>query len=240
MPTLRELLSSSWSFCRRHGRAVLTIVLMVYIPIDLKLEAIPFDDERLLQSYARYFRAAAPLEMFVGVFSTMAIAHLVLADSESRSLSVKDAFWLAASRWRASVGTQIIVNLLFVAGLLALVLPGIYVKIATLFTIPLVALRDLSGMAAVKASWALIRGRWWAVLRMLLLLGGIFFAIAIVAFTPYVFMPEHYVIDVAFSLVMDVIAAFFLVVTVQWMLALEKADAARAEISPAAAMYPAV
>ena len=75
---------------------------------------------------------------------------------------------------------------------------------------------------------------------MLLLLGGIFFAVVFVAFAPYAFMPEHYVIDVVFSLVMDVIAAFFLVVIVQWMLALEKADAARAEISPAAAMYPAV
>jgi len=127
-----------------------------------------------------------------------------------------------------------------VAGLLALVLPGIVVWIATLFTIPLVALRELSGIAAVKASWALVRGRWWAVLRMLLLLGVIYVALLFVVFVPYAFLPDHYVVDVLFSLVTEVIAAFFLVVTVHWMLALESADAARAEISSAAAMYPAV
>ena len=240
MPTLRELLSSAWSFCRRHGSAVLTVVFLVYLPINLVLEAIPFDDERLLQSFARYYRVAGPLEMFIGVLCTMALAHLVLADREARALSVTDAFWLAAERWSASIRTQIIVGLLFVGGLLALVLPGIVVWIATLFTIPLVALRELSGMAAVKASWALVRGRWGAVLRMLLLLGLIYIALLVVAFVPYAFLPEHYIVEVAFSLVMEMIAAFFLVVTVYWMLALESADAARAEISPAAAMYPAV
>jgi len=240
MPTLRELLASSFSFCRRHAGAVLTIVLVVYVPIDLVEEAIPFDDELTLRSFGRYLRVAMALETLIGVFCTMAIAHLVLADREGRVLSVQDALWLAASRWRASVGTQIMVNFFFVLGLLALVLPGIFVRVAMLFAILQVALRDLSGFAAIKASWALIRGRWWAVFGRLLLLALMFVALAVVVVVPVVFLPEHYVVDVVTSLLIDVIAAFFLVVIVQWMLALESAAAARAELSPAAAMYPAV
>ena len=239
MPTLRELLDLSWSFCRRHGAAVLTIVLLVYTPIDLVLETIPYDED-LLRSFRRYIRVAIPLEIFVGVFCTMAIAHLVLADREGRSLSVKDAFWLAASRWPASVATQIIATLLFVAGLLLFVLPGIYIWVATIFTVPLVALRGLWGIEAIKASLALVRGRWWAVFRLLILLGLIDFAVTVVALLPYAFLPEHFVIEVVFSLVIDVITAFFLVVIVHWMLALESAAAARAEMPPAAAMDPAV
>ena len=240
MPTPHELFSSSFSFCRRHSRAVLTVVLVVYIPIDLLMEAIPVDEELTLQSFARFIRVAVLLETLIGVLCTMALAHLVLADREGRALSVRDAFWLAASRWRASVGTQILTNLLFLAGLLALVLPAIFVWFATLFTIPLVALRELSGMAAIKASWALIRSRWWAVCRMLLLIGLVGFGMMMVVFVPYAFLPDQYAINVVFSLAMDMISAFFTVVVVHWMLALEKADAARAELSPAAAMYPAV
>lgn len=239
MPRLRDLLSSSFSFCRRHGRAVLLIVLVVYIPIDLVLEAIPFDDDRFLQSFGRYYRKARILEMLVGVFCTMAIAHLVLADREGRSLSVKDAFWHAAARWRASVGTQIILNLLLAASILALVLPVFFYWVATVFVIPLVALRELSGTAAIKASWALVRGRWWAMFRLLLLLMVVRVAFITVALLPYFFLPEHYAIEVLFAVVADVVSALFTVATVQLMLTLES-DRAQAEIYPAAAMYPAV
>jgi hypothetical protein len=240
MPRLRELLSSAFSFCRRHGRAVLIIVLLVYVPIDLVLAALPFDDERFFHSLGRQFRVQRLLEMFLGVFCTMAIAHLVLADREGRSLSVQDSLWLAASRWKASVGTQILVNLFFGAGVLALVIPVLFVWVATLFTLPLVALREVSGMAAIKASWALVRGRAWAVFRVLLLLTGIEIAAAIVVVIPFLFLPDHYLLEVVSSLIFDVIGAYFIVVGVQWMLKLESEVAARAVMGQAAVLYPAV
>ena len=106
MPTARALLGESLRFLRQHAISVLCVVLVIYIPIELILSALPFDDEQFLKSTAREFRIQRTLEALFGVLCSMALAHLVLADHEKRILSTGDSLWLAASRWRASVGTQ--------------------------------------------------------------------------------------------------------------------------------------
>ena len=159
MPTARALLADSLRFLRQNAIPALCIVLVIYIPIELILSALPFDDEQFLKSTAREFRLQRALESLLGVLCYMALAHLVLADHEKRLLTTGDSLWLAASRWRASVGTQFLLGLIYLGALLALVLPLVFVWIATVFTVPLVALRDRSGLQAIKASWALVRGR---------------------------------------------------------------------------------
>jgi hypothetical protein len=221
MPTARALLSDSLRFLRRHGLSVLFIVLVIYIPIELILSALPFDDEQFLKSTAREFRRQWTLEALLGVLCSMAVAHLVLADHEGRILTTSDSLWLAASRWRASVGTQFLRGLIYLGALLALVVPLIFVGIATIFTVPLVALRDQSGVQAIKASWALVRGRWWAVFRLMALLGLAELVLAAIVIAPFIFLPEHYLLDVASSLLLDIMAALFTVATVKAMLQLE-------------------
>jgi len=222
MPTLRLLLSDSLGFLRRHIAAVLFLVLVIYVPIELLLSALPFDDEQVLKSLGRAFRMQRLLETFVGVICTMALAHLVLADHEQRALPVRDSLWLAASRWRASIGTQFLLGFLYLGALLALVLPLFFVWIATFFTIPLVALRELAGSSAIKASWALVRGRWWAVFRLVSLLTLVQLTIVVVVAVPTGLLPDLYLLDVLSSLLIDVSGTLFTVAAVKLMFHLEK------------------
>lgn len=222
MPTLRVLLSDSLSFLRRNLAAVSLLVLVIYIPIELLLSALPFDEEQVLKSLGREFRMQRLLETLLGVICTMALAHLVLADHEQRALTIRDSLWLATSRWRASLGTQFLLGFLYLGALLAFVVPLFYVWIATLFTIPLVALRELSGTSAIKASWALVRGRWWAVFRLVFLLTLVQLAIVVVVAVPFVLLPEFYLLDVASSLLIDLTGTLFTVAAVKVMLHLEK------------------
>ena len=243
MPTARALLSESLRFCRQHAISVLCVVLVIYIPIELILSALPFDDEQFLKSTAREFRLQRTLEALFGVLCSMALAHLVLADHEKRILTTRDSLWLAASRWRASVGTQFLLGLLYLGALLALVLPLVFVGIATVFTVPLVALRDHSGVRAIKASWALVRGRWWAVFRLVALLVLAELGLAALVIAPFLFLPEHYLLDVASSLLLDITAALFTVATVKAMLHLEAhpvagAHAAAPLLAPAPSIRP--
>ncbi len=221
MPTARALLSDSLRFLRQHAMPALCVVLVIYVPIELILSALPFDDEQLLKSTAREFRVQRALEALFRVLCSMALAHLVLADHEKRPLTTSDSLWLAASRWRASVGTQFLLGLIYLGALLALVLPLVFVWIATVFTVPLVALRDRSGFQAIKASWALVRGRWWVVFRLMALLVLAQIVLAVLVVAPFLFLPEHYVLDVASSLLLDIVAALFTVATVKVLLHLE-------------------
>jgi hypothetical protein len=243
MPTARALLADSLRFLRQNAIPALCIVLVIYIPIELILSALPFDDEQFLKSTAREFRLQRALEALLGVLCSMALAHLVLADHEKRLLTTGDSLWLAASRWRASVGTQFLLGLIYLGALLALVLPLVFVWIATVFTVPLVALRDRSGLQAIKASWALVRGRWWAVFRLMALLVLAEVVLAVLVTAPFLFLPEHYVLDVASSLLLDIVAALFTIATVKAMLHLEahpveEAHPAAPVLEPAPSIRP--
>lgn len=71
--------------------------------------------------------------------------------------------------WALSVGTYLLVVLAVVAGLVLLVLPGIWVGVRLSLT-PFVLLDRREGVvASLKGSWALTRGRFWPLLGLVLL-----------------------------------------------------------------------
>jgi hypothetical protein len=59
------------------------------------------------------------------------------------------------------VAASIIVLLLVVLGLLALVLPGIWIAVALSLTTPALVLERLTPLSAIRRSFTMVQGRWW-------------------------------------------------------------------------------
>ena len=70
-----------------------------------------------------------------------------------------------------ALGCALLVLLLTVAGLFALVLPGLYLSIAYSFAIQLVCDQGLSPWQAMQISRRAVKHRWWNVLGLGLLVG---------------------------------------------------------------------
>lgn len=58
-------------------------------------------------------------------------------------------------------------------GMILLALPGIYVGVRLLVTVPILFLEPLNPVAALRRSWALTKGRWWEAALAFMPLGGL-------------------------------------------------------------------
>jgi len=58
-------------------------------------------------------------------------------------------------------------------GMILLALPGIYVGVRLLVTVPILFLEPLNPVAALRRSWALTEGRWWQAALAFMPLGGL-------------------------------------------------------------------
>ena len=73
------------------------------------------------------------------------------------------------SRLRSLVWLSVLVPLLLFPATLAFLVPAIYLYVAWAVAAPVLLLEDVRGRAALKRSRALVRGRWWPALGVLVL-----------------------------------------------------------------------
>jgi hypothetical protein len=83
--------------------------------------------------------------------------------------SVPAAYGMAIDRVPAFFGTYLCMIMLTLLGALLCLLPGIHVAVALYFAPVRAAARERGPIAALRDSWALIKGRWWRVFGFILL-----------------------------------------------------------------------
>jgi hypothetical protein len=106
----------------------------------------------------------------------------------------------AVKRYPALLGTTILTGLMVAAGLIAFVIPGVYLAFKLIIA-PVSSVIEKKGpVDAIRRSWSLTTGNWWYLFALFLLLGIIvsvigllpyisyFFAFVIVIAYPFVFM----------------------------------------------------
>jgi hypothetical protein len=94
----------------------------------------------------------------------------VARSAGDRSRLTAAELFAVAGRWFLPLfGLTIISGLLTFAGLVLLILPGIYVAVRLLLAPPALVLGGSGGIgAALRDSWLLVAGRWWLTLGMML------------------------------------------------------------------------
>ncbi len=101
------------------------------------------------------------------LFSSAAI-YFVYRYIQAETVDIQGAF----ERAFGNIGNLLLGFLLTVlsvgAGFLGLIIPGIYISIQLVFVLYVITIEGDSAIDAMKSSWNLVKGRWWAVFGSLL------------------------------------------------------------------------
>lgn len=191
-PPVRPPLSGALRMYAEHWRTLVACALVGVLPVAA-LDAVDY-----LQSGVDPFRltpTAGGTESglsWVVIGVSLALYSLVSAAcirviAESREGHATD--WRSAVSWGAArIGpvllTSVIVVIGCTLGLIALILPGIWLAVAWCVATPAVVLEGSTPFDAVRRSFGLVRGAWWHTLGVLLLAALIAAAVVIAAAIP--------------------------------------------------------
>lgn len=218
---LGRIISLGWGEYVRCFMSILPVILIVYIPINIGLSFVPVDsmiEQYGLRGFRMYMKIIQLSEFLIGVLATMAIARMVEAGFLGRPCSWREAFRHALSRWGAAIGTGLLGGLIIVGMFLLLIVPGIIWSLYYTFFVIVVALRGLSGKAALDYSKSLVKGQWWRVFGYMLVINLLAFLAGAVVAVPFLFMPETRVINIVSDTLTDIVSALFLVMTTVFFL----------------------
>jgi uncharacterized membrane protein len=163
---------------------VLTVVFGISILISF------FVQEVAKTSSALIIVAANAFDFFVvQVLISMGLIHFALALVDRiNSAKLSDAW--APSAYLNFLGASILMGLITLFGFVLLIIPGIIAAVFLIFVPYIVVDRGLTPVAAIKKSFHMVKGHFWSVLLLMLLLfvlniaGALFFGIGLLLTVP--------------------------------------------------------
>ncbi len=163
--SLKGILSLSWFVFRKHLRYFATLALLVYLPINLVLYFIPFEEIALRYgdsyAYQAYMRANQLMQVLFGVFAVMAIIHFVNSLVLGKVCAVKESFGATFRKWGSVFWAGVLSKLAVIGFTLLLIVPGIIYAGYYIFVLYTVVLTDNRGLKSLEYSKKLVKGRWW-------------------------------------------------------------------------------
>lgn len=134
----------------------------------------PFDPEA--DPFAEFDAGAAAatllsflLTWLATTLATAACFAVVRGAYLNRDTSWQDSVRFARSRLGPLIWLYIVYGVLLVLAFLALIVPGVYLFVAWAVAVPVLLFEDVRGRKALRRSRELLKGRWWAVLAVLVL-----------------------------------------------------------------------
>jgi hypothetical protein len=124
----------------------------------------------------------AVIVYLVQLISLGAIIRLVLDNLRGETTSLREALGFAVDRVLGMFWVALLVGVTVVIGFLFIIIPGIYFAVGLCIAIPIVIAESLRGTNALRRSFDLVRGRWWATVGRILL-AGLIAAVPVVLLT---------------------------------------------------------
>jgi hypothetical protein len=169
-----EILGTAWQFYRRHWRTLVAIAAVVVVPLTL-LQYLLGDWVRargeetsngVVVSTSSWATATASLvTALVGLLMylvlTGAITRAVAAEVAGEDPSVEQSYRFGFVRLGSVLLVSVLVGLATVAGLIVLVLPGIYIGVRLAVSVEALVVEGRRGTEAMGRSWSLVGGHWW-------------------------------------------------------------------------------
>jgi hypothetical protein len=218
---LGEILSEGWRIYRAQFVKILVITLCVHGPINLILAFVPLT--QLMDTYGSrgvqiYQNIDRLLEFLIGTVAIIALAYLV-----EKAYEEKETTWVEALRygvfwWPNAIGTGLLGGLILLGLTLLLIVPGIIWGVYYSFWVYVVALRVTSGKAALDYSKNLVKGQWWRVVGIQLVIGLIAFVTGLIIAAPFLLLPASPVVDIVSGLLANIAGSLFTVMTIVFFL----------------------
>ena len=130
-----------------------------------------FSDEDALEIFAGTSGLTSFIAVFLGILATAAITKAVADQYLGRAPSIADSLAFARGRWGTLLRMIFLQGFIIILGLIALIIPGIYLFVAFAVAGPVLILEGLGARDSLRRSRKLVDGRWWPVLGVLILSG---------------------------------------------------------------------
>ncbi|MCK5774392.1 MAG: hypothetical protein KAH57_11435 [Thermoplasmata archaeon] len=172
-----ELLKESWKAIKENGRAIFTLFLILYLPLDLLIYSAYFiiygpSKEIEIASYIPLIVIMLFGMVYLFLFGTLIrIALIYIINqyhvSENR-VAVAEALDFARKRWLDGIKTMALKGIYLLPLYLALIIPGLVYSYYWSLTLQSVALRNACGKDAMDHSRSLMKGHFSKILHVLL------------------------------------------------------------------------
>ena len=107
--------------------------------------------------FASIFQGFAVLLFFVSVYE-----YIRLYEEETTEITVKDVWEKVKKNFWMYFGAGIIVSIMVGAGIIFLLIPGIYLAVAVSFTFMVITMERVDAGRAIGRSFDIIKGNWWS------------------------------------------------------------------------------
>jgi hypothetical protein len=131
-------------------------------------------DEELIEPAVRLVQAAfisVALQLLATGFVNLTVHRIVASQVAGKPMGPRESASRALGRLPVLVGAGFIAFAAIFVGLLALIIPGIWLAGSLTMLSAVVALEDVGPVEALRRSFQLVRGRWWPTVGFLLLVG---------------------------------------------------------------------
>jgi hypothetical protein len=165
-----------------HAPLFFSVTFLVAAPVTLLVDGVwggSFSDGAGADSpFAADVAAEVLRTVVVPSLITALHVRIVLRLAAGEDPSIAEALRSCVSRFPAVLGAVVLYSIFVAAGLVALIVPGIWLSVLLYFGAQAVIVDDLGPVDALKRSADLVRGKWWATCGRLLLAGILFGVVA--------------------------------------------------------------
>lgn len=206
---LWAILSKAWKIFTVRFWVVAAVVMIIWIPCELwssHMDNFVFAED----DFRKSFKFEQFLDNFFGIISTAGVIFIALQFSSGFSVGFGQALGAGLSSWPRMWWTRFLTNLVLILSFILLLAPFIYLYPRLCLVESVVVNEQISGVAAMKRSFELTRGRYWLFFRLMFVLSvllGIpsFLLVMLPEFIPTI---DHWLVDAAIYVICDIIAAY--------------------------------
>jgi len=168
-----EILGTAFQLYRRHWQTLLGIAAVVVIPLTVlqyvlghwvRIQGEVTRDQVASTSFWASTTAsllAALIGLLLYQVLTGAITRAIAAEVAGQDPDVEQSYRFGFTRLWSILLVSVLVGLATVAGLIVLVIPGIYIGVRLAVSIQALVVEGRRGTQAMGRSWALVGGHWW-------------------------------------------------------------------------------
>jgi len=157
-----EILDTAFRLLRDQFVVLVAIAACIYVPIGLA-QAVLLGMEPGTGLGATYWISLAVILLMAlaAPLAQLAVTYVVSETYLGRKLGIAEAYAKGASVYLPYLGTALLLVLGVLAGLVLLVIPGIYLSVIWLLVGPVIVIEGVSGPRALGRSRDLMRDNWW-------------------------------------------------------------------------------
>jgi hypothetical protein len=168
---LGDLFRLAWSQFVKNWKDIVLLTVAISLPLNLlaaifsRQVASTNANPSVIEGIATAGNGISILLLsLLGILIPMGITVILRGSLVGKQVGYQEALRTAFNRWTAGIATSLLMAVCLIGLAILLVVPAIYFGVLWAFAMYIIIEEKLSGMAALKASREIVRGRWWKVL----------------------------------------------------------------------------